>query len=234
MMPVLPWPPPYTLVKNPRSRSVRLKLCPVKGLLLVVPMRFAARDALGVINQHRAWIEKTWRKVCAHQAVKIPLQELTQLRLTAIDEVWQVEHISALRTKVLTHQHHHLVIHSVSETLSQKALQQWLQAHAEMRLLPWLRKLSEQLGLPFGLAKIRTASSRWGSCNSKKTIMLNAKLLFLPKDVVEYVMIHELCHTIHMNHGPHFWALLTQHNPLCQLHRRQLKHIHSLIPTALY
>ncbi len=236
MIPLLIWPPPYTLLRHPRSRSVRLKLCATKGLRLVVPPRFAAKDALTVIEQQRPWIEKTWVKVYAQQVSSQEVSVLTTLSLLAIDEVWCLTYLKAARTKITvseTQLQRALVIHGSREGCVQKALQRWLQLHAEAHLVPWLRNLSAHVNLPFGMAKIRHASSRWGSCNPKKTIMLNANLLFFPKAVVEYVMLHELCHTVHMNHGPHFWALLRQHNPLCQTQRQQLKQYQQWLPSGL-
>lgn len=79
------------------------------------------------------------------------------------------------------------------------------------RLLPdRLRHLSEKKGLPFGTCKITTSRGRWGSCSSKGDICLSCYLLTLPIRLIEYVMLHELCHTKEMNHGPRFWKLLDQ------------------------
>lgn len=73
-----------------------------------------------------------------------------------------------------------------------------------------LHHLSEKKGLPFGSCKITTSRSRWGSCSSKGDICLSCYLLTLPTHLIEYVMLHELCHTREMNHGPRFWKLLDQ------------------------
>ena len=76
-------------------------------------------------------------------------------------------------------------------------------------LLPvWLAKLAGLYGFTYSCVKIRKSRSRWGSCSSKKIINLSFYVMLLPEHLIEYVLLHELCHTVQMNHSPAFWALL--------------------------
>jgi predicted metal-dependent hydrolase len=62
---------------------------------------------------------------------------------------------------------------------------------------------------------------------------LNARLLFLRPEVVDYVLLHELCHTVEMNHSPRFWTLLGYHDPECRVHRKLLRSAGESVPTWL-
>jgi predicted metal-dependent hydrolase len=73
-----------------------------------------------------------------------------------------------------------------------------------------LAQLAGKHGFTYQSVQIRNSKTRWGSCSSKKTISLSLYLMILPPHLKEYVLLHELCHTVHMNHGPAFWALLDQ------------------------
>jgi predicted metal-dependent hydrolase len=87
-----------------------------------------------------------------------------------------------------------------------RALRRWLVRHARSALVPWLNALSVQGGLNYGKVAVRGQTTRWASCSSKGNINLNYKLLFLPPEVVRYILNHELCHTLHQNHSKKFWS----------------------------
>lgn len=70
---------------------------------------------------------------------------------------------------------------------------------------------------------IKYLSSRWGSCSAKRNINLSVRLVLLPQEVREYVMIHELAHLKEMNHSPAFWKLVEAHCPDYKKHDRWLK-----------
>ena len=82
----------------------------------------------------------------------------------------------------------------------QTALRRWLARKGKDHLLPWLKRVSNKTGLSYAAASIRQQQTRWGSCSSRCLINLNARLLFLPPNLVTYVLVHELCHTKHLNH----------------------------------
>ena len=89
-----------------------------------------------------------------------------------------------------------------------RVVERALRQQAEWMLPERLRALSSLHGLPFGICKVNVSKGRWGSCSARKDINLSCYLMLLPPHLREYVMLHELCHTREMNHGPRFWALL--------------------------
>lgn len=79
------------------------------------------------------------------------------------------------------------------------------------RLLPGrLTQLAQFHNFKFSSVKIQSAKTRWGSCSGAKDINLSMYLLLLPAHLIDYVLLHELCHTIEMNHSEHFWALMNK------------------------
>jgi len=69
-------------------------------------------------------------------------------------------------------------------------------------------RLASEHGFSYKGLKIRKSKTRWGSCSSRQIINLSFYLMILPYHLIKYVILHELCHTIEMNHGAAFWALL--------------------------
>ena len=100
----------------------------------------------------------------------------------------------------------------IEADMVQKALKRivlkFLRMEAERVLPQKMDYWSKQCGLDYRSLKVDSAKSRWGCCSSHKDIKLSYYLLLLPERLVDYVIVHELCHTREMNHGPRFKALL--------------------------
>lgn len=70
---------------------------------------------------------------------------------------------------------------------------------------------------------VRDQKSRWGSCSSRGTLSFNYRLIFAPPVVLDYVVVHELCHLTHMNHSKDFWNMVASVMPDYKLHRAWLR-----------
>ena len=79
------------------------------------------------------------------------------------------------------------------------------------------------IGVSYGRITIRSQRSRWGSCSSKGNLNFNCLLILCPEEVRDYVVVHELCHRIEMNHSPKFWAQVERVCPDYRVHRKWLK-----------
>lgn len=83
-----------------------------------------------------------------------------------------------------------------------------LQHVAKENLSQRLKMLAAKHGFSFGAVSFRDSHTRWGSCSSRKNISLSIYLQLLPTHLADYVILHELCHTVEMNHGVSFWTLM--------------------------
>lgn len=91
-----------------------------------------------------------------------------------------------------------------------KVIEESLRRNAKSILPPRLERLSRQWGLTYAGVKINSSQGRWGSCSARKNINLSYYLVLLPSHLIDYVLLHELCHTHEMNHSDRFWNLLNQ------------------------
>lgn len=112
----------------------------------------------------------------------------------------------------------------------QAVLRKWLAYRAKRDLAPWLRQVGFDIDLPCRKISVRGQKTCWASCSGRKDISLNFKLLFLPRPLVHYVLVHELCHTVHMNHSKDFWALVGQKQPDYEWRRKAIKSAWRYVP----
>lgn len=98
-----------------------------------------------------------------------------------------------------------------------------LRKEAKAHLPKRISYLAMKHGFDYASLRFTHASSRWGSCNSKKAISLNIALMNLPFELIDYVLIHELAHTRQLNHSTAFWHEVARIDPDFKLHRAQLK-----------
>ena len=108
-----------------------------------------------------------------------------------------------------------LRLHGAGErpALLRHVLQRFTMREAHAIFTPWLAGLAASTGLHYERIQIRRQRTRWGSCSRSGTISLNACLLFQSPAVVNYLLIHELVHTRHMNHSRRFWRLVERLEP---------------------
>lgn len=94
---------------------------------------------------------------------------------------------------------------------------------ATIQLLERLQELASEHGFKYKRATIRNQKTRWGSCSFDNNISLNIKLILLPDDLRDFIIVHELVHTREKNHGAGFWQLLTELIPDARARAKEVK-----------
>jgi predicted metal-dependent hydrolase len=149
------------------------------------------------------------------------------MALQGIGEQWTIEYRpkKSPQTRIVELSGNHLLVlgKTADFEICRAALRRWLRRRAHTQLKSWLVHLAKERGFEFGRVLVKSQRTRWGSCSKSKTISLNMKLLFMPPDLVRCVLIHELCHTVYLNHSLKFWALLKHHEPDCKNKEKELR-----------
>jgi predicted metal-dependent hydrolase len=86
-----------------------------------------------------------------------------------------------------------------------------IEARARITLLA--QSEAAALGVTYSRITMRNQRSRWGSCSSNGALSFNWRLVLAPHDVLDYVVVHEVCHLVELNHGPAFWRLVEKRRP---------------------
>jgi predicted metal-dependent hydrolase len=224
--------PPFTIRKSQRSKRVSLRISPRTGLELVVPKRVSEKQALDFLQTQHDWIQKHSHLLNLQQGRGQPLP--TRLNLAAINEEWQIDYQPATPSKNRFKADNATCCLTIYGEPSVDLLRSWLKRKAKRHLIALLQCYSQKYNLPYSHHSIRLQSTRWGSCSRRKDINLNCKLLLLPLNIVHYIIVHELIHTIHFDHSSRFWSAVTELVPNQLALRTELKNIEQSLPNWLY
>jgi len=232
---VLTWPPVYVLRRSKRVKSIQLNITPHKGLEIVLPYRQSLAFVEDILIKHRLWIEKVWQRVRPISSLE-NLELPKTIHLRAMDKLFEVFFIDHNKKIKLHEEEGALYIYGPLKDMAEKkpfwakSLQDWTLSKGKGYLFSYLKELSDRTGLVFNQCSLRKQTTLWGSCTSLGRISLNYKLMFLPPVFVEYVLLHELCHTRYLDHSKSFWDLLESFNPGCLKTRQQLRQADHYLP----
>jgi len=202
----------YTVRESSRARHVRLRVTNTAAVEVVVPSGFDRRWLPEMLRTRQAWLERAVARAQVRLSERSPLVPPVALELRAIGERWTVEYreTSSARTIAREHSDGVVVVHGPADDRArQRALRRWLCRHLDAPMDARLRALAIPLGCDPALVRLHWQRSRWGSCSAAGNINLNTKLGFLPPQLVDHVMLHELAHLEVFDHSPAFYDLLS-------------------------
>ncbi|MEX1993404.1 MAG: SprT family zinc-dependent metalloprotease [Steroidobacteraceae bacterium] len=197
-----------------RARRLAVRVLPGGLVEIVVPIGTRPTAIQQFVAHHQRWIE---RKIAQYTPLETaPAGGLPErIHFAASGDMFDVRYVDAPGALRLTLENRTLCLSGERHraVLMRHALQRFTMRHAHEVLSPWLAELAAATGLDYARIQIRRQRTRWGSCSRNGTISLNACLLFQKPAVVNYLLVHELAHTRHMNHARRFWALVERFEP---------------------
>lgn len=201
-----------------RAKHVSIKISTWGEVEVVVPVGFDKKQVPSILRKREEWIRSTQQRMSAERAKTSDTTHEArpqEIALRCVNQIWTIHYkpdSTSGVTATITNSHQLTLtghVHQVS--LCQSVLGQWIRSYASHHLLRQLNEVSQECGLTYRNLTVRRQKTRWGSCSDQCNINLNDKLLFLPPDLVHYVLVHELCHTVHLNHSAKFWSLVGKH-----------------------
>ncbi|MCI0516682.1 MAG: M48 family metallopeptidase [Woeseiaceae bacterium] len=210
--------PGLSVRESARARHLSIKVYPRGRVEVIVPRRTGAAEVQRFVAENRDWISRARESfACRHDQVSDALP--SRIDLPAIGRSIRVQYLAddrADRGKVRYRQAGTLLTlrgNTANHVLCVTAIKRWLAEVARQEFASQLLALSQLTGNAYDSMHIRAQRTCWGSRSSSGTISLNVCLLFQPPEVVNYLLVHELAHTRHMNHSRRFWTLVERIEP---------------------
>jgi predicted metal-dependent hydrolase len=229
--------PEYTVTRSPKAKHIRLKVTPADGLAVVIPRGFDERDIPAILRRKKEWIADKLEQAAERRRFLEPrpvthLPEI--LPLLALSQEWKIVYREdESKTGLwLRSSDRDIVLSGASfdrRTVIAK-LKEWMRQTVREELFPLVRQIAAKKGFKLHGLLVKSQRTRWASCSSKKNLSLNTKLLFLSPELVRYVILHELCHTVHMNHSAEFWRLVACHEPAFRTQDNALREAWKKVP----
>jgi predicted metal-dependent hydrolase len=219
---LLPRPVPVVVRVSARVRGVTLRFRAGQGLEVTAGPGVPADWLLAAVTKRREWLILVCERLAAEGGLpgETPALRPERLVLTAFGRQWRISYVARDRPEcLLTVRGPEALVVSgavADATAVAGVLAAFCRDRAGELLRQALAAVSREAGLPYAGVTIRAQRTRWGSCSAKGHINLNYTLSFLPWELCRVVLLHELCHTRELNHGPRFWALLERHLPGCR------------------
>lgn len=198
-------------------------MLPPTTLELVVPRGTRPGDVAAFVRKHTRWIERARTEIAAYYPDGQALPE--RVELAAVAQSWAVSYAHEPGARPICRIAGDTLLVRTRDAERAHAgdlLRTWLIEQARSHLKPWLIREAQVVGVKPTSVRVRLQRTRWGSCSSSGSISLNAGLLFLAPELVRYLLVHELCHMIAMNHSRRFWRAVEGFEPDCQELDRRL------------
>lgn len=116
-----------------------------------------------------------------------------------------------------------VILGNTKEMNANKVLEEWLRTSAEDTLAEKVDMWADKMGVEYNRVSVKDQKTLWGSCSSNKNLNFSWRIIKAPEHIIDYLVIHELSHLVHMNHGPDFWNMVQEFCPDYKVRRQWLK-----------
>ncbi|MGB5893561.1 MAG: SprT family zinc-dependent metalloprotease [Ignavibacteriaceae bacterium] len=201
-------------IKSRRAKHISITIKPFKEVRVSVPMRVSFAEAEYVVKNKIDWIQKHQKKIKRVEENRTIFDESTNfytkkhnLIIRKTDGKKITARISDGEIKVFYPEYLE-VIHISVQLFIRKVIEEALRIEAKQYIPSRVNELAAKYNFNYNNVYIKNIRSRWGSCSKKGNVNFSLHLMQLPEELIDYVILHELVHTVEHNHSKNFWAVL--------------------------
>lgn len=200
-----------TVLRSLRALRLSISVRATGTVRLTIPRGVSEQEALRFLNEKCDWIERARAKVRNRNPVQIIAPPFSTRNHTLRLDPCATRSIRTRVTSGTVTVSYPMELHyeaSEVQTVVKQGIEEAWRIEAKAHLPERTTQLCRLTGFRCGEVTVRNSRTRWGSCSGNNDISFSLHLMKLPDRLIDYVILHELCHTRHKNHGPAFHALL--------------------------
>ena len=211
--------PVHQIIRSKR-KSLALIVKPDGSLLVRAPLRTSKALIEEFIEKNRQWIEKNQAKALANPPLA-PRQYVHGEKFLYLGTRYPLEIVEGQRAGLRLDGTFKLVVSHQREAAS--AFERWYRERARQILTARVEFFARQYDFQYKGIRITSARTRWGSCSDTRSLSFSWRLILAPLVVVDYVVVHELVHTVFHNHSSQFWHRVGTIMPDYKEHQKWLR-----------
>ena len=211
---------PTKIIKSKR-KSISLIIDNNGDFIVRSPILATQKQINKFINEKQNWIIQKRQAQILNQINPIKVEN--QEKLNILEKTYSIFITNSGRVKLDDDK---IIIPNVN---SKEKLISYIKKIAKTTIGTYVNKYCNSYGFSYNGITINSAKTRWGSCSGNNKLNFTYKLMFCPYEVVEYIVIHELCHTKIKNHDKNFWSLVKSYCPNYKACERWLKNNRSIV-----
>ena len=205
-------------IKRSRRKTLSISIDSLGRVIVRAPMRYPLERIQEFLDEKEEWILKHKSRMNA-SGICLPGANLDGYELMILGEKYKIVLDGGKRVRFRTDER---LIFVPSENAEER-LRRFIKENAKRIFTEATRIRAEEMGVRYQDVTITSAATRWGSCTGDNRIRFTFRLLYAPKEVIDYVIVHELCHTLHHDHSRAFWAAVESVLPDYKWKRKWLK-----------
>lgn len=200
-------------------RSISITISPKCELIVKAPNRLPLSQIEKVVQQKQAWITLHLDRM--RETAKLNFNILNYYDMMFCGQLYHIVYDD--KVKQISLEPNYCVVPKKYEDSVSKRLCIWYKKVALKIISERVEYFATLMQLSPSAIKLTNAKTCWGTCNSKAILSFNWRLVFMPHDIIDYVVVHELSHLVQMNHSKLFWDLVQSVLPDYKTRRENLK-----------
>ncbi len=204
-----------------KRKTIAIIVRPDASLIVRAPLRASNQSIQDFIAKNQNWIEKKQAQARAAEYIE-PRQYAPGERFEFLGKAYPLEIVKDQK-RILTLAGDRFLLAESAQENAESTFTRWYRDQARQILNERVEYYARQNGLQYKKIGLTSARTRWGSCSASGALNFSWRLIQAPMDVVDYVVVHELVHTVHHNHSRRFWKKVEQVMPDYLDHRKWLR-----------
>ena len=200
---------PKEIIRTDRN-SIALTLNEKGDLIVRAPIFMSTEKIYDFIKEKQSWIEKKQNFIKTTLSQNKEITEYNQIFY--LGKKYPVILVKGLEKAILTNDHIALP-YTNSQNVKKHNIKTFLCQNIEKVILPKIYSFARKIGVEPASIKIINSKAKWGMCDNNHNIYINFKLAMLSTNIIDYVIVHELCHIKQLNHSKDFWKQVNNYLP---------------------